>query len=132
MSYPESLISATLYQVTIANLAECVNLRNLYSKSNFYSKEDIEQLHNLKRLRSLYDKYEDDEQCLLAKLFENNKMEYIHVYNADPDSNIINSTNFSQNITNLRYMNVYQNNGTYNISLDVSSEFPENIVVYDI
>lgn len=44
---------------------ECVNLANIYSEENTYTKQDIETLRNIKRVHSEDDKYENDGSCLL-------------------------------------------------------------------
>ena len=62
---PEDLIFASLDRVKITNMNECVNLANIYSEENTYTKQDIETLRNIKRVHSEDDKYENDGSCLL-------------------------------------------------------------------
>lgn len=38
----------------------------------------------------------------------------------------------SSNTENLRYVDVYFNNGVYDIKLDISQTVPENLYVFDI
>ena len=85
---------------------KCVNLRNLYSYKNTYTKNDIETFHNLKRIYSEYDKYESTDNCLIEDLFKNNKLEYIYVHNWKSNTNIVKSMALSHNIENLRYMDI--------------------------
>ena len=51
----------------------------LYSYDNTYTKQDIEQLHNLKRICSNKDEYDNEECCFLEDLFKNNKLEYVYI-----------------------------------------------------
>ena len=84
-------MSAILDNVKISNMNECVNLRNLYSYKNTYTKSDIETLHNLKKIISIDNKYESNDGCLIEDVFKNNKLEYIYVHNWNPDGNIVKS-----------------------------------------
>lgn len=55
LKHPECLLSFTSCRVRIQNLSECVNLRNLYSVSNVYRREDLESVYGLKRMYSYFD-----------------------------------------------------------------------------
>ena len=52
LNHPEDLVSLSTVSVKISNMNECINIKNLYSVDNTYTKQDIEQLHNLKRIYS--------------------------------------------------------------------------------
>ena len=117
-------MSASLDNVKITNMNKCLNLINLHTESNTYTKNDIESLHNLKRIYSDRDKYESNDSCLFEELFKNNKLEYIHVYTLYADRNIVKSMVLSNNIANLRYMYIYQGEVKYDIKLDISNEYP--------
>ena len=109
---------------------ECVNLKNLSSLGNTYTKSDIETLHNLKRIYSKYDKYESNDKCLIEDLFKNNKLEYVCVHDWNSNSNIVKSIALSHNIANLRYMDIDQRKARYDIKLNISSEYPEHLRAY--
>ena len=57
---------------------ECINLQNLYSEENKYTKQYVEYLCNLKRIYTFNDIYESEGSCLLRDLLINNKLEYIN------------------------------------------------------
>ena len=111
---------------------ECINLRNLFSWYNTYTKSNIETLYKLKRIDSYEDKYETKDSCLLEDLFKNNKLEYINVRNDIPDSNIVKSMVLLHNIANLRFMYISQEKAKYDIKLNISNEYPEHIRLYDV
>ena len=98
---------------------KCTNLRNLYSAANTYSRDDIVPLRNLRRIYSHEDKYQQNDNCLLQDLIENNKLEYVFVYNEASDSNFVNSFVIRENIENLRYIDIRYNKGVYDIKLNV-------------
>ena len=85
---------------------ECTNLRNLCSKWNTYNRDDIVPLKNLRRIYSYWDEYEENGNCLIQDLFENNRLEYVYIHNGVLDSNIVKSFVIRDNIENLRYMYV--------------------------
>ena len=87
---------------------ECINLKNFYSNNNIYKKQDIEQLHNLKRIYSYNDRYDNDESCLLEDLFKYSKLEYVYTFNVRAINNIVGQATLSENVSNLRYLYVYQ------------------------
>ena len=80
LKYPEDLVSLSSARVKITNMNQCVNLRNLYSWENTYTKEDISSLRALKRLYSAIDKYQGN-YSLLSDLFLGNKLEYVYINN---------------------------------------------------
>ena len=51
-----------------------INLRNLYSYHNTYTKNQIATLRNLKRVFIYQDRYESDNGCLIEDLFVNNML----------------------------------------------------------
>ena len=106
LNHPEHLVSLSTYHVKISNMNKCVNLRNLNSDSNTYKRDDIVPLKNLRRIYSYRDEYEQNGKYFLQDLFENNKLEYVHVINWREDSNIVKSFVIRDNIENLRYMYV--------------------------
>lgn len=65
--YPISLISATLYRVSITNLNECTNLQNLYTIENTYDEGSLSNLTKLKRFYSIRDTYAGF--CLIFDIF---------------------------------------------------------------
>ena len=83
LNHPEDLVSLSTYHVKISNMNQCINLKNFYSIRNTYTKQDIEQLHNLKRIYSYDDKYDNEGSCLLEDLFRNNKLEYVYIKNGE-------------------------------------------------
>lgn len=96
-------------------------------------------------LYSLNDEYEENGNCLLYDVFENTKLQYVHVYNDKFNSNVANSIVISKNTENLRYMNVFienskynfgsqpvHGNGAYEIKLDVSTTVPKDLRVYAV
>ena len=82
---------------------QCINLKNLYSRENKYKKDNINTLTNIKRLYSYDDKYENTEACFLEDMFDQNKLEYVYVYNHSQAGNILKSMTLSKNIINLQY-----------------------------
>lgn len=68
LAHPKDLLSVSLEKVTITNMNECVNLQNLSSENNTFTKYDIENMTKLKRIFSICDKYEDSDNCLLSDL----------------------------------------------------------------
>ena len=106
LNHPEDLVSLSTWGVKISNINQCVNLRNLYSYKNTYKRDNIVPLTNLRRIYSYIDKYEQNDNCFLQDLFENNKLEYMYVYNGYFDSNIVSSFVIRDNIENLRYIYV--------------------------
>ena len=125
-------MTASLYKVKIKNMNECVNLRNIRSEWNTYIKSDIETLHNLKRIGCFDDKYKSNDGCLIEELFKKNKLEYIHVFNWNSNTNIVKSMTLSYNIANLRYMQVYQHSVKCDIKFNVSNEYPQHLRVYKV
>lgn len=57
LDYPQYLVSATLHNVTITNINECINLKNLYSLENYYKSQNIKNISKLKRFYSECDYY---------------------------------------------------------------------------
>lgn len=45
--HPQDLVSATVSRIKIANINKCINLKNLYSCDNIYTKEDLNNLCKL-------------------------------------------------------------------------------------
>lgn len=109
---------------------QCVNLRNLLSRENTYTNEDIAPLHNLKRLFSYDDIYQSENSCMLSDLFLSNKMEYVFIYNKKPNSNVVGPVTLQHNISSLRHFYIEQYGATYEIKLDVSIQVPESLAVY--
>ena len=107
LNHPEDLVSLSTWNVKISNMNKCINLRNLYSYDNTYNRDNIVPLKNLRRIYSSNDNYEQNGNCLLQDLFENNKLEYVYINNGYLDSHIVNSFVLRDNIENLRYMHVY-------------------------
>lgn len=103
---------------------QCVNLKNLYSKFNNYTNQDINSLYNLKKICSYYDKYNNKESCFLNDLFINNKLEYVDIYNYQ-EFNIIDSKIVFNNIANLYYLNICLDNDKYNIMFKIVDKFPK-------
>ena len=64
-------------------------------------------MHNLKRLFSFYDSYDNYKSYLLNDLLINNNLEYVHIENYESSSNIIRSMELSGNIANLPYLSIY-------------------------
>lgn len=60
----------------------------------------------------------------------NNELECVDIYNNKADSNIVSSMTLSKNISHLRHIHIEQNDYKYDISLDVSAEFPAYLHVY--
>ena len=60
---------------------KCTNLRNLYSYCNIYKRDDIVPLKNIRRIFSWDDKYKDSNSSFLYDVFENNKLEFVYVWN---------------------------------------------------
>ena len=87
---------------------KCTNLKNLCSKRNTYNRDDILPLRNLRRIYSEYDNYEQNDNCFLQDLFENNKLEYVYIDNGYPYTNVVNSFVIQDNIENLRYVTIWQ------------------------
>lgn len=111
---------------------ECINLQNLCSWYNTYTKEDIQGLINLKRIYSWDDTYKNDESCFLYRLFTNNKLIYVHIENYILESKIVDSITLSKNIIDLRYLYIYQEQIKYNIILNITKEFPIGMIVFDV
>ena len=111
---------------------KCVNLRNLYSFDNAYERDDIVPLKNLCRIHSHNDRYEQNGNCLLQDLFENNKLEHVNVYNINSNSNVVNSFTIQRNIKRLRFINVYYADEVYDIKLNVAEVAPRNLRVFNI
>ena len=120
LNHPEDLVSLSTRRVKISNINKCLNLRNLYSNRNTYNGDDIVTLTNLRRIHSAYDNYQQNSNSLLQDLFENNKLEYVNVWNYGSDSNIVNSFVIQNNIENLRFMRVYYDEGVHDIKLNVN------------
>ena len=89
-------------------------------------------MKNLCRISNYNNKYEKCGDCLLQDLFKYHKPEYVHIYNKEYDTNIINSFAIRDNIENLRFLFVYNNKGVHDIRLDVSNVVPTNLRVFHI
>ena len=120
LNHPEDLVSLSTWHVKISNMNQCVNLRNLHSEEITYNRDDIVPLRNIRRIYSYEDKYEQNSNCLLQVLFENNKLEYMYVYSGYFDSNIVKSFVIRDNIENLRYIDVYYDEGVHDVKLNVN------------
>ena len=120
LNHPEDLVSLSTERVKISNMGQCVNLRNLYSKYNTYSSDDIVPLRNIRRIYSLHDNYEQNDNCFLQDLFENNKLEYVYIDNGYPYKNVVNSFVIQDNIENLRYVTIWQEKELQNIKLNIN------------
>ena len=103
---------------------QCVNLQNLYSDSNKYILQDIQELHNLKRIYSCFDKYYNDDSCLLKDLLINNKLEYVNINFEQLDRNIMHSITISSNINQLRHLYIINGTDKFSMTLDITNEFP--------
>ena len=68
---------------------------------------------------------------MLYDLFTNNKLEYVHV-GTEFKYNIVRSMTLNHNIKNLRYMNIDIHDKRATICLDITNEYPTNLVVYSI
>ena len=119
LNHPDYLVSLSTESVKISNMNKCVNLKNLSSLDNTYKRDDIVPLNNLRRIYSFNNKYEQNGNCLIQDLFENNKLEYVFVYNISSDPNIVKSFVIRENIENLRFMFVDYNE-IYDIKLNIS------------
>lgn len=56
----------------------------------------------------------------------------MHIDNNFFYPNVVDSITISSNIENLRYVDVYFNNGVYDIKLDISQSVPENLCAFNI
>ena len=120
LNHPEDIVSLSTGKVKISNMNQCVNLRNLCSKRNTYNRDDILPLRNLRRIYSEYDNYEQNDNCFLQDLFENNKLEYVYIDNGYPYTNVVNSFVIQDNIENLRYVTIWQEKELQNIKLNIN------------
>lgn len=132
LSNPEDLVSVSLQYVKILNMRQCVNIKNLASKQNTYTNEEIFQLSNLKRIYSCDDRYDNEGNSLLEDILKDKSLEHVHIFNYRLNSNIVNSMTLSENISTLRYLDIYQSDITCKIELDVTAYFPEYMSVYRI
>lgn len=77
---------------------KCTKLRNLYSVSNTFENDEILSLKSLHGVISINDTYEFNGSCLLYDLFRNNRLEYVNIFNKEPNTNVIISGFISKNI----------------------------------
>lgn len=79
---------------------------NLSSQGNTYRKHDISTLYNLKRIFTFHYIYENEGSCFLEDVLLTSRLEYVYIYNTQPDSNIIASTRLLKNVLNFRFINI--------------------------
>ena len=68
---------------------------------------------------------------MLEELFKKNKLEYVHI-ETNKYKNIILNMTLNKNIENLRYFNIDTKSTRYEITLDVTQRFPNNLAVYNV
>lgn len=98
LNHPKELILLSTWLVKVQNVSQCINLTNLYSYSNFYDSDDIFCLKNLRRVVSRNDGYSKGRKCFIHDLFLNSKVEYVHVWNDNGDTEVAGSIPDSGNI----------------------------------
>lgn len=98
---------------------------------NTYTEADIKALNALKRVFSYGDVYLSTSGCLLSAFFMN-ELECLGVENYNPESNVISSVVLSQKIKKLRFFSVHQRLKRSAIELNVSHEFPKNLLIFDV
>lgn len=86
----------------------------------------------MKRIYSCDDRYDNEGNSLLEDILKDKSLEYVHIFNYRLNSNIVNSMTLSENISTLRYLDIYQSDITCKIELDVTAYFPEYMSVYRI
>ena len=129
--HPGCLVSAALYQTTV-NLRQCANLQNLLSKWNVYYPDDIRPLTSLRKFSSYDDIYENVGSCMLEDLFKNNRLEYVFVMLYHDGHNTIGHMQLRHNIKRLRCFSASTRVGRFDILLDVTEEYPDNLQVYSV
>ena len=68
---------------------------------------------------------------MLADLFINNKLEYLFI-DTESDKKIVADMTINNNLVNLRYINVFTLYKRATICLDISNEYPDHLLVYNI
>lgn len=91
LSHPRELCSLTTEKVLISNINKCVNIENLCSYYNHFSKNDLHYLNKIKRIQSWEDNYKNNNSSFIDDIFNNNNLEYVFIENYYSNNNILTS-----------------------------------------